>query len=567
MAWNIFEDRPLAGKIALIGLIVVGLMIPLSMLRGLIAERSQMRTQAVATVAKGWGGPLSAGGPIIRVPFDVERKSRTGEISIESHQLYILADDLKAQATLEHAATRRVGIYGVPVYLVHIDVNAGFRMSEVLAAAETGPYVNMTLHWKEARIRLPLSDVRSVREIGSASVGQHPLTFGPALANGIPGVEAKIDLSEFLQQESLPFSAQLILAGSESLNFLPTAAKSTLELQSNWPDPQFQGAFLPSQYHVDSHGFQAQWQVLALNRAFAQSWVDAQVDTAKLASAGYGVGLFQSVDVYQRSERAVKYALVFIALTFLSFLAWEALAQMTVHPVQYGLVGLALEYLLFAPHRPCRAPALLVELLAGSGCAGRTPRLLHLRGSQQRPVGGDGRPDHEFGLCIALPAGSVGKLLAVDRRDCFVRIIGRSDDRNTQATVGTPRSGSHVVWHIKSLSVGKIFKHGDHAPAHWLVRKRTHSAGQILHHMGSLAGRRGHDGDRRVSDDKLQKEFRPSIHACFSRPLRHVGTGDSLEQVAAAKRHIAEHGNAAIDCQRQDLLLDFTIIDRIIIRR
>jgi inner membrane protein len=357
MAWNIFEDRPLAGKIGLIGLIVAGLMIPLSMLRGLIAERSQMRTQAVATVAKGWGGSLSAGGPIIRVPFDVERKSRTGEISIESHQLYILADDLKVQATLEHAATRRVGIYGVPVYLVHINVNAGFRMSEVLAAAETGPYANMTLHWKEARIRLPLSDVRSVREIGSAAVGQHPLMFGPALANGIPGVEAKIDLSEFLQQESLPFSAQLILAGSESLNFLPTAAKSTLELQSNWPDPQFQGAFLPSQYHVDSHGFQAQWQVLALNRAFAQSWVDTQVDAAKLASAEYGVGLFQSVDVYQRSERAVKYALVFIALTFLSFLAWEALAQIAVHPVQYGLVGLALStfYLLLialAEHLP-----------------------------------------------------------------------------------------------------------------------------------------------------------------------------------------------------------------------
>jgi inner membrane protein len=243
------------------------------------------------------------------------------------------------------------------VYLVHITVSANFRMSEVLAAAKAGPYADMTLHWKEARIRLPLSDVRSVREIGSATVGQHLLTFGPALANGIPGVEAKIDLSEFLQQENLPFSAQLILAGSESVNFLPTAEKSTLELQSNWPHPQFQGAFLPSQYHVDSRGFQAQWQVLALNRAFAQSWVDSQVDAAKLASAEYGVGLFQSVDVYQRSERAVKYALVFIALTFLSFLAWEALAQMAVHPVQYGLVGLALStfYLLLialAEHLP-----------------------------------------------------------------------------------------------------------------------------------------------------------------------------------------------------------------------
>jgi inner membrane protein len=357
MAWSILEDRPLAGKFVVVGLIVVGLMIPLSMLRGLIAERSQMRNQAVATVAKGWGGCLTAGGPMLRIPFDVERKSRTGEISSESHQLFILADDLKVRATLDRTTTRRVGIYGVPVYLVHINLDANFKMSDVLAAAESGPYSSMTLHWKEARLRLPLSDVRSVREISSATVGQHSLTFGPGLSDGFPGVEAKIDLSEFLQHESLPFSAQLILAGSESVNFLPTAAKSTLELQSNWPDPQFQGAFLPSQYHIDAHGFQAQWQVLALNRAFAQSWVDTQVDSAQLAGAEFGVDLFQSVDVYQRSERAVKYALVFIALTFLSFLAWETLAQIAVHPVQYGLIGLALStfYLLLialAEHLP-----------------------------------------------------------------------------------------------------------------------------------------------------------------------------------------------------------------------
>jgi inner membrane protein len=230
-------------------------------------------------------------------------------------------------------------------------------MTDVMAAAAMGPYPTATFHWKEASVRLPLSDVRSIREFSGATVGQHILTFGPALSDGLPSVEARIDLSEFFKDESLPFSAQLVLAGSQSLNFVPTAATTRVDLVSDWPDPQFQGAFLPAQYTIDGHGFSAHWQVLALNRAFAQSWVDTRVDSAQFGNAAYGVDLFQSVDVYQRSERAVKYALLFISLTFLSFFAWESLGKVRVHAVQYLLIGLALStfYLLLialAEHLP-----------------------------------------------------------------------------------------------------------------------------------------------------------------------------------------------------------------------
>jgi len=66
------------------------------------------------------------------------------------------------------------------------------------------------------------------------------------------------------------------------------------------------------------------------------------VSEQQLLLAAFGVELFQSVDVYQRSERAVKYALLFIALTFLSFFAWERASGVAVHPMQYLLIGLAL---------------------------------------------------------------------------------------------------------------------------------------------------------------------------------------------------------------------------------
>ena len=48
------------------------------------------------------------------------------------------------------------------------------------------------------------------------------------------------------------------------------------------------------------------------------------------------------VDQYLKSERAVKYGFLFILLTFAGFFLLEVLRRFSVHPVQYGLVGLAL---------------------------------------------------------------------------------------------------------------------------------------------------------------------------------------------------------------------------------
>lgn len=45
---------------------------------------------------------------------------------------------------------------------------------------------------------------------------------------------------------------------------------------------------------------------------------------------------------YQAITRVTKYSLLFITLTFSLFFLFEVLAQVKIHPVNYGLVGLAL---------------------------------------------------------------------------------------------------------------------------------------------------------------------------------------------------------------------------------
>ncbi len=338
MALRIPGTNPVIGKVISIAVIVLALMIPLSMLRGLISERMQMRDQAHQTVASGWGGQLTAGGPMLRVPFDTSSKSSNGEVELTRHQLYILPTELNVEARLDkQAEPRRVGIYEVPVYLVHLTLTGFFKDDAVSSAAHYGG----SYRWDEAAVSLPLSDVRSVRELKSADFVGRALKFGPAMAGCYSGVEAKADLSN-PPTDKLSFSIEVTLAGSDAIAILPLASVTRATMKSNWPHPQFQGAFLPAEYSIDTDGFSAKWQVLELNRAFSQSWKDDAVDESKLQAASFGVGLFQSVDVYQRSERAVKYALMFIALTFLSFYAWELLNAAAIHPMQYLLVGLAL---------------------------------------------------------------------------------------------------------------------------------------------------------------------------------------------------------------------------------
>src|SRR5690606_23537014 len=62
----------------------------------------------------------------------------------------------------------------------------------------------------------------------------------------------------------------------------------------------------------------------------------------ELMSRHFGVSFIDPVDHYLQSERATKYAFLFIGLTFAAFFLLEVLRRFSVHPIQYGLVGLAL---------------------------------------------------------------------------------------------------------------------------------------------------------------------------------------------------------------------------------
>ncbi|GAH21121.1 unnamed protein product, partial [marine sediment metagenome] len=85
--------------------------------------------------------------------------------------------------------------------------------------------------------------------------------------------------------------------------------------------------------------FRAKWNVLYLNRDYPQKW---KGNSYNIFNSAFGVKLLMPVDEYQKTMRSVKYAVMFISLTFMIFFFVEVINKKRIHPVQYILVGLAL---------------------------------------------------------------------------------------------------------------------------------------------------------------------------------------------------------------------------------
>ena len=66
-----------------------------------------------------------------------------------------------------------------------------------------------------------------------------------------------------------------------------------------------------------------------------------RVGEHELFSTAFGVELYQPVSLYQLTERATKYAVLIIGLTFVAYFLFEVLAGLRLHPLQYLLIGFA----------------------------------------------------------------------------------------------------------------------------------------------------------------------------------------------------------------------------------
>jgi inner membrane protein len=324
------------------GLAIVGvallLLFPLAWLHGLVSERTALREQAIASVARGWGGRQMLSGPILAIPVT----TTTDDGHTQTSDWYVLPEALNLDVDLTVQDERRkLGVYEVPVYVAKVHATGQFDLAREIAKI-SARNDSTHVHPDRGRLIIPISDPRGVREVQSAGDPLTQVSFEPGRGFPIAVLTAPLRLDADLVNGKHAFDVTLEVAGTQSLKFLPLAHASQVQLRGNWPDPGFASGFLPVDRHARDGHFDATWKVLDLNRSFGAHWMEGTVTAGDLEDSAFGVDLVQPVDLYQQVERAVKYAAVFICLTFLTLFIWEHLTQRPIHPIQYGLMGVAL---------------------------------------------------------------------------------------------------------------------------------------------------------------------------------------------------------------------------------
>ena len=330
-----YISRSITLKIIAIGILILLLLIPTAMIQELIRERQHRRDSVITEINQKWGGSQTITGPFLTVPFKEFYKDRNGETQFNLEYLHILPETLSISGEIAPEKRYR-SIFETVVYDAKLEIRGNFKIPQ------TGLF-NIepdNILWDKASLSVGITDMRGIEDKIDIKFNDAVYNTNPGLktADIAPaGVSTQVDLST--RSDTKSFLFKLSLKGSDRIAFIPVGESSTVNIKSTWPSPSFDGAFLPDKPDIKDDGFSAKWKILHLNRNYPQFWEGKQYE---VCSSSFGVKLILTADIYQKSTRLAKYAVMFLFFTFASFFFSEVINKQKIHPIQYILIGVAI---------------------------------------------------------------------------------------------------------------------------------------------------------------------------------------------------------------------------------
>ncbi|QNH20581.1 cell envelope integrity protein CreD [Xanthomonas sp. GW] len=329
-------------RFATIGGLILLLLIPLLMIRGTVQDRQRYRDEAVERVSQSKAGEQRLLGPLRVVPWtqvrDVAVVDADGKRSVkrETENGYDVQTPRHLAINGELKPSQRsIGLFKVQVYSWHARLKAQFDDLDY-EAVEGRSY-------GQPYLVVGIQDVRGLVGTPNLRTDGKALALQPgslALAGQSKGVHALLPALADARQGKLTdlhsVEMEFVLDGTQGLSIVPVGDDNQIALTSPWPHPLFGGRFLPNERRITEQGFQASWALSSLaTGAQAQLFSGGEIDALR-------VDLVDPVDVYTQADRASKYGILFVVLTFVAFALFELIKRLPIHPLQYLLVGLAL---------------------------------------------------------------------------------------------------------------------------------------------------------------------------------------------------------------------------------
>jgi len=355
---KIFRNRAPGLKLLLISGLILLMGIPALFVYLIVYDRSERADETRREIAAAAGGEQSVIGPVLAIPVQTRSDKHDWEVT---DTLIVFADTGSASAKLD-VSTRKKSLYAVQVYQGKISFKAHFSLGALARIGDDRTRLVLT----KAKIMIGISDSRGA--LGDAwleTAGQKPRLFEPYIgdfslyetkvrvrSNSMNSLNfAKLGQNrgnilsapagDLLNTGTLDIKARLPLGGARRFAFLPFARSTSMKIAANWPNPGFDGDFLPTQKTITDTGFSASRTIPSLASAIPAMAFDSDLSGWNDNRRGMEVKLVEKSSPYQYVSRSLKYALMFIGFVFLTFFLFEILDDRPVHAAQYVLVGIA----------------------------------------------------------------------------------------------------------------------------------------------------------------------------------------------------------------------------------
>jgi inner membrane protein len=338
-------------KMMMVGLLTLILLIPLEFVKSLIYERSQRKKEVVNEVTQLWGKDVQFYGPILRVPYKTYEEynvtnEKTKVVTVEKKAIidyaYFFPEKLVNTSNVKKNESLKRGIYNNVVFTANMKFDGYFSKPnfEKLGINE------VDMLWDRAAIIVKTTNLKSIKSDLNIKLNDQIFDFESRPSEGNDTFYGTLETIRFdykalVKNETINFNFLMQYNGSNSVKFIPVGKTTTVNMDSNWESPSFEGTFAANDTTktIGKKGFHADWKILDINRSFSQQYVN---NIPNLNEYSFGVKLIDTVDEYQQNERASKYGFLVIGLTFLVFFLIQSISKINIHIFQYSMLGLAL---------------------------------------------------------------------------------------------------------------------------------------------------------------------------------------------------------------------------------
>ncbi len=342
------RSRSMFLKLLILAGMTLIILIALFYVDSVISDRQTFRDQAVSSIATSYASEQLLVGPTLVQPYRVTTVETTTDLKgakqttnkYEDENYTIFPHELAVTGALK-PSVRRHGLYRVTVYEFQGTLAGHFDVPP--------PTVKGNVQYGEPYLAFSIKDPRGivgtpVMRVNSAAVPVQGALKTQAEQDSpvATGIAAGTNLRALLpalsgKPGSFDFSLDLTLAGTQSFQLAPLADNNRFDISSTWAEPLFAGEFLPRTRDLSAAGFHAVWEISSLASATQQ-----QLNAHSEKTDSISITLNNTIDPYKLSDRAVKYGILFVLLTFGGFFLFEIGKRMLIHPVQYLLVGFCL---------------------------------------------------------------------------------------------------------------------------------------------------------------------------------------------------------------------------------